>query len=84
MNNKLGQPVSDDLALAIQGNVQRLAMWRALRPSCQRGYVRLITEAKRPETRQRRIERVLKMTADYYQRHHQSHQETLKSSKIAS
>ena len=69
MKTKLGQEIPDDLAAALKSDAETLAMWDKLRPSCQRGYVRLVTEAKKPQTRQRRIERALQMTADYYRRH---------------
>ncbi|MBI4199663.1 MAG: YdeI/OmpD-associated family protein [Chloroflexi bacterium] len=52
-------------------------MWEKLKPSCRSRYVALVTTAKRPETRERRIQSVLRMTADYYRRHHEGrHQKT--------
>ncbi len=69
MQTKLGQTIPAELAGAIQKDSHMLTMWDKLRPSCQRGYVRYFDEAKKPETRVRRMERILKQTADYYQRH---------------
>jgi len=69
MNTKLGETIPEDLASALQAGPEMIVMWGKLRPSCQRRYVALVTEAMRVETRKRRIERVLRMTADYYQRH---------------
>ena len=54
---------------AIQENELMLTMWNRLRLSCHRSYVNYPLEAKKPETHVRRIERILKMTSDYYQRH---------------
>ena len=70
MKTKLGQIIPGDLAMALQDDLEMVAMWDKLRPSCQHTYVRLVEEAKRPDTRVRRIQRALKMTREYYQRHY--------------
>ena len=70
MKTKLGEEIPVELVLAIEADPEVLAMWDKLRPSCQRRYVALIIEAKKPETRERRVGRVLKMTAEYYKKHH--------------
>ncbi|MBI4301854.1 MAG: YdeI/OmpD-associated family protein [Chloroflexi bacterium] len=75
METKLGQTVPQDLALALQQSADMLTTWDKLRPSCQRTYVKYLDEAKKPETRARRVQRVLKMTADYYRRHQKERQE---------
>ncbi len=69
LKTKLGAAVPADLAASLQENEQMLAMWDGLRPSCQRTYIKYLDEAKKPETRARRIARVLRMTAEYYERH---------------
>lgn len=71
MNTKLGEPVPPDLATALIFSAGMIDMWDKLRPSCQRRYVALVTSAKRAETRERRVQSVLRMTADYYRRHRQ-------------
>ncbi|MBI4267400.1 MAG: YdeI/OmpD-associated family protein [Chloroflexi bacterium] len=69
MKTKLGQTIPDDLSGALQKDPVMPGMWDKLRPSCQRTYIEYLVEAKKPETRTRRVERILKMTADCYQRH---------------
>ena len=55
----------DDLAAALAADREALARWRALAPSHRRQYVYWITEAKRPETRERRIDdTVRRVTAE--------------------
>ncbi len=71
METKHGEIIPDDLAQALQGDHEMSVMWDKLRPSCQRTYVEFVTEVKKPQTRERRIQRVLKMTRDYYLRHSQ-------------
>lgn len=44
-----------DLAVALRANSNAAALWRNLAPGYRRLYVRRITEAKRPETRARRV-----------------------------
>lgn len=70
METKAGIPVPDDLAAALQGDPTVLMMWGKLRPSCQRRYVEHLLEAKKPETRQRRVGAVLRMTTEWYLRHY--------------
>ena len=71
MNTKLGEHVPADLASAIGSSPDVASGWDKLRLSCQRRYVALVTLAKRLQTRERRIQSVLKMTLDYNRRHHQ-------------
>jgi uncharacterized protein YdeI (YjbR/CyaY-like superfamily) len=80
MQTKLGDAVPVELASAISASASMLSMWERLRPSCQRSYVKLVAEAKREETRRRRIERVLRMTADYCARHPESRKVSSESS----
>jgi len=68
MKTKLGQAVPADLASAVGRSSKTTEMWGALRPSCQKRFAEHVTEAKRPETRARRVKRVMEMTADYYRR----------------
>lgn len=44
-----------DLAQALQVNAPAAAMWKALTPGYRRLFVRWITDAKRPDTRARRV-----------------------------
>ena len=69
MKTKEGETIPGDLVSELQADNVILEMWNKLPPSCQRRYVRLVIEAKRPETRIRRIGRVLRMTEEYYRRH---------------
>jgi hypothetical protein len=46
----------EDAATAVKANPEAQATWETLSPSHRREYVQWIEEAKRPETRQRRID----------------------------
>ena len=70
MHTKLGEPIPDDLAAALRSAPGMLPMWDALRPSCQRSHLRSVASAKRSETRVRRIAAVLRLTGEWYARHH--------------
>jgi uncharacterized protein YdeI (YjbR/CyaY-like superfamily) len=65
MKTKSGISVPADLAKALTENSRLLDMWGKLRPSCQKRHVEYLLEAVKPGTRQRRIETILKMTAEY-------------------
>lgn len=64
-----GLEVPDDLASALEADAGILAMWGRLRPSCQREHVSSVVEAKRPETRARRIAAVVRATIAWNERH---------------
>ncbi|MGA2583484.1 MAG: YdeI/OmpD-associated family protein [Tepidisphaeraceae bacterium] len=68
MKTKSGQAIPEELSAALAKNTGVLKSWNALRPSCQREYLKWVQEAKRPETRQRRIASVLKQTSEYAER----------------
>jgi len=69
MKTKKGEIIPQDLAKALETTAGMREAWDKLRPSCQKDHVELVMEAKDPEMREQRIQRVLKMTIDYYQRH---------------
>ncbi|OAI49788.1 hypothetical protein AYO44_06210 [Planctomycetaceae bacterium SCGC AG-212-F19] len=69
MQTKSHLPIPADLAAALRAKPKTLAMWKTLRPSCQKRHVEHVLEAKKPATRQRRIAAVLRMTAEWHQRH---------------
>jgi hypothetical protein len=52
-----------DLAKAIAKNKAAKAAWAVLRPSHKREHVKAVLEAKKPETRARRIEKAIEMLA---------------------
>lgn len=52
-----------DLAKALKANKAAQAAWEKLPYSHQRGYAEAIAEAKKPETRQRRIENAIEVLA---------------------
>lgn len=58
----------EDLVAALKKNKQAKAIFSAFSPSCQREYVEWITEAKRDETRQRRIGQAVEWIAEGKQR----------------
>lgn len=56
--------VPPDLAHAFEGHPEARAAWEALSYSHRREYADWITDAKRPETRARRIERAIGLLVD--------------------
>jgi len=69
MKTKGGIDVPPDLASALAVDAEVLAMWQRLRPSCQREHVASVLDAKRPDTRQRRVAAVIKTTKEWNARH---------------
>ena len=55
--------VPKDLAKAINGNAKAKAGWAAQSPAHKREHVKHVMEAKKPETRERRIASTLKLLA---------------------
>jgi hypothetical protein len=53
----------EDAASLVEANPDAAATWEKLAPSHRRAYADWITEAKRPETRQRRIEETVRKLA---------------------
>ncbi len=47
--------VPDDLRGALVANEAAFGVWEAFAPSCRRAYVQWVEDAKRPETRARRV-----------------------------
>jgi len=56
--------VPDDLAAALAGNAKARATFDGFPPSQQREYVDWLTEAKREETRQRRLAQAIEWLAE--------------------
>ena len=56
--------VPDDLAAALREDRKAAATFRAFSPSCQREYVEWLAEAKRPETRRRRLAQAVEWMAE--------------------
>ncbi len=69
MKTKAGITIPADLSKALSNDKSMRAMWDRLRPSCQKRHVEYVQGTVKPETRQRRIGIVLKMTADYCREH---------------
>ena len=61
---KVEIPVPEDMAAALAGNAKAQAAFDAFAPSHRREYLEWITEAKREETRARRIAQALEWLAD--------------------
>lgn len=51
--------VPPDLAKALKGSASTSAAWERLRPSLKREHVRSLLEAKKPDTRSRRLDNIL-------------------------
>lgn len=69
MRTRGGLEVPDDLASVLERDAGILAMWERLCPSCQRKHVSAVVEAKRPETRTRRIAAAVRDTLAWNERH---------------
>jgi uncharacterized protein YdeI (YjbR/CyaY-like superfamily) len=57
-----------ELAAALKKNKKASAAFAAFSPSCRREYIEWIAEAKRPETRDKRVETAMEWIAEGKQR----------------
>ena len=72
VRNKHEKPpltVPQDLRVAIDGSPSAKATWDAFPPSCQREYVEWVTEAKRDETRTKRLTQTIAQLEEGKRRH---------------
>ena len=72
VRNKHEKPpftVPQDLQAAIDAAPAARATWGAFPPSCQREYVEWVTEAKREETRAKRLEQTISQLSEGKRRH---------------
>jgi uncharacterized protein YdeI (YjbR/CyaY-like superfamily) len=63
MVTKKGVNLPTELEAALK-NAEVLNAWKSLRPSCQREYVKWVEEAKKAETRERRVDSVVKQVIE--------------------
>lgn len=56
--------VPDDLRAALDAKPEAAAVFDAFSPSCRREYIEWVVEAKRPETRQKRIAQTVEWVAE--------------------
>jgi uncharacterized protein YdeI (YjbR/CyaY-like superfamily) len=61
--------IPDDLAAALQDRPDLQAVFERMRPSCQREYADWVDDAKKIDTRQRRIASVLTQVSEWGKRH---------------
>lgn len=61
-------PTPNDLAAALKNNEASKTNWDAFSPSCKREYAEWITEAKREETRQKRLAQAVEWMGEGKQR----------------
>lgn len=61
--------VPEDLAAALGGNAAAKATFDNFPPSCRRDYIEWVVEAKRPETRARRVAQAVEWMAEGKRRH---------------
>ncbi len=66
---KVPLTVPQDLRAAIDAVPAAKATWDAFPPSCQREYVEWVTEAKRDETRSKRLNQTIEMLGEGKRRH---------------
>jgi uncharacterized protein YdeI (YjbR/CyaY-like superfamily) len=57
-------PTPDDLRAALDGSPRAAAAFEAFPPSCRRDYVEWVVEAKRPETRAKRVAQAVEWMAE--------------------
>ncbi|MBI2860110.1 MAG: YdeI/OmpD-associated family protein [Chloroflexi bacterium] len=69
MITQKGIAVPGDLSQALLADARSLAIFEAMRPSCQRRYVNWVEQARRQGTRERRILKAHEMILDYGRRH---------------
>ena len=69
IDTRKGVSVPEDFAGLLRADARALAIFEAMRPSCQKSSVKWIEEAKKRETRERRIEKAREMILEYGQRH---------------
>lgn len=69
MITKKGVEVPADLAAMLEADPRAKAVFETMRPSCQRKYTRWLVEAKKPETRERRVNRAREEITAYGRRH---------------
>ena len=62
-------PMPDDLAQALAASAAARATYDGFPPSCQREYLEWVVEAKRPETRAKRIAQAVEQMAEGKRRH---------------
>jgi uncharacterized protein YdeI (YjbR/CyaY-like superfamily) len=67
--NKPEIAMPDDLAAALAASPAAQATFDSFPPSCRREYLEWVTEAKRPETRQKRIAQAVEWMAEGKRRH---------------
>ena len=69
MRTQKGVELPSDLADALRADAEARAIFEAMRPSCQKEYVAWVDEAKRPETRARRLAKLGERVREYGERH---------------
>lgn len=65
MRTAKGVLIGDDFARALRANAKALAAFERMPPSHQREYAEAIAEAKKPETRERRILGAIRMILEW-------------------
>ncbi len=69
MITRKGIAIPEKFARTLGTDARALAIFEAMRPSCQNRYVKWVSEAKREETKARRLKKVNEMILDYGRRH---------------
>ncbi len=69
MKTDKGVEIPGDMADVLAADADALHIFQRMRPSCQREYVQWVTEAKREETRARRLAGLVARIRDYGARH---------------
>ena len=69
MRTRKGVELPSDLAAVLENDAEVLRIFESMRPSCQREYVQWVTDAKKEETRARRLSGVAERIREYGARH---------------
>ena len=69
MKTEKGIEIPGDLLTVLEADREALRVFQRMRPSCQREYVQWITDAKKDETRARRLSGVAARIREYGARH---------------
>ena len=69
MKTDKGTEIPDDLLKVLAADPEVWRVFKRMRPSCQREYVQWVAEAKKEETRARRLSEALARIREYGARH---------------
>ncbi|MBI4666547.1 MAG: YdeI/OmpD-associated family protein [Nitrospinae bacterium] len=79
---KKKQDAPEELVKALNAEAELLSAWNALRPSCRTEYTAIVAEAKNAEARKKAVQKVIKLTTEYYKGHPEKHKTPSSTSRL--